>query len=1270
MAADGTIDKLVIKVSADAEAASRSLKSVASALSRMEQATKGGMSGLTSAAVNIRALNSSLKGGSFSKLSALASGLSELSAAARSANGSFTGVQGLASALSSLQSVKGGGVKSMVSALSSMPAALEGLSGIDASATARLASLSSALGSMSGLKAGGLRSIVSQLSEMPALANKLRAMDATVPAKIRQLASAMQGFGDVKAGGMATVIKRLGELPAVVRQYQGLDFASFEAQVKTLTASLNSLATAVGRLGAAYSTLPTSLKTISSASRSVASANTRLEKASIAAKTATAGGGTAMSAAAKDASTFAGKLKELGKPMQAIRSLWQGLKFSILDIVGGALSQTVGAASTYVEDMNLARTVMGSAFQSESDFWKKVQNAYSIDSAEALKYQGVFEEMISGMGIGTEAATKMSRTLTQLGYDLTSFENFKDVSTAMEKIQSGVSGNSLEPMRQIGFDLSIAKIDEDRDDIAAATGIDKSSSEMSQAEKVAARYYEMISQVTESHGDLGRTLTSPANQLRILQSQFAILARNVGGMLLPALSAVVPVLIAIVKAAQSAVASIATLFGIAGLDSYFAALDDVDYSSMEGGLGDATEAADDAGSALSGASDKAKEFKKQLLGFDQINNITDTDSDSGSGGGGSGSGGGGAGAGAFKVPTYDWDLTSQIDATLDKLKGLWNMASAAAFAVKGIQIAKSLLPGLKAAKKELVELAGKSKALEKLKALKLKVRPKFEVGDVAKLGESLKLKVGKSLSKLSVAFDESKLGKATKALRASVAAKAKKLKLAVALTAELGKFTLGSKASAAAKAAGGAISKALGGAKNVIKGLEGPLKVVGELFKFPALGTALKGVGKFVPVLGEVLIAVDLIKGAFDVVKGAIEKLQGTGVFEKLQDSFSQIKSAIDEAFGGGSGFEDFVAQATDFASTVLAEIITEVADIIAAVTPFLTDVISFLGSIFDIVSSIIEGDWSGAAEGAKSAFSSLWSFISRIFGGIGQWFLERGNDIVSALSGIPAAVGGLFAGAWSLASGAFGAVKSFFAEKASQVVAALSGVPGKVGGFFKSAFAFAKSAFAQTKATFAKVATTAISAFTKIPGKIGGFFKSAFKNAKSAVSGLPQWLKEHVVDKVVEKFTSLGSRVGDTFGGAIKGAINSVIGTIESKLNAVIGVAKKIPVLGSKIGDLTISLPRLATGGTISTGQMFVAREAGPELVGQVGSKTGVMNNSQIVDAVSAGVARAVAQAITTTAGGSSSKTVNLSVNLDGRQIIKSINGAQRRAGKVLLEV
>jgi len=50
------------------------------------------------------------------------------------------------------------------------------------------------------------------------------------------------------------------------------------------------------------------------------------------------------------------------------------------------------------------------------------------------------------------------------------------------------------------------------------------------------------------------------------------------------------------------------------------------------------------------------------------------------------------------------------------------------------------------------------------------------------------------------------------------------------------------------------------------------------------------------------------------------------------------------------------------------------------------------------------------------------------------------------------------------------------------------------------------------------------------------------------------------------------------------------------------------------------------AGGGAFNTGQMFVAREAGPELVGTIGGHTAVMNNDQIVSSVAAGVARAVA--------------------------------------------
>ena len=52
------------------------------------------------------------------------------------------------------------------------------------------------------------------------------------------------------------------------------------------------------------------------------------------------------------------------------------------------------------------------------------------------------------------------------------------------------------------------------------------------------------------------------------------------------------------------------------------------------------------------------------------------------------------------------------------------------------------------------------------------------------------------------------------------------------------------------------------------------------------------------------------------------------------------------------------------------------------------------------------------------------------------------------------------------------------------------------------------------------------------------------------------------------------------------------------------------------------------AGGGSFTTGQMFIAREAGPELVGRIGSGTSVMNNDQIVASVSAGVAQGAYQA------------------------------------------
>lgn len=92
------------------------------------------------------------------------------------------------------------------------------------------------------------------------------------------------------------------------------------------------------------------------------------------------------------------------------------------------------------------------------------------------------------------------------------------------------------------------------------------------------------------------------------------------------------------------------------------------------------------------------------------------------------------------------------------------------------------------------------------------------------------------------------------------------------------------------------------------------------------------------------------------------------------------------------------------------------------------------------------------------------------------------------------------------------------------------------------------------------------------------------------------------------------------------------------------------------------------ASGGAFSTGQMFLAREAGPELVGSIGRSTAVMNNDQIVASVSAGVYSAVCAAMGRMSGGkSSSPTINVYVG--GKKItdvvVEEVNSRTMATGQ-----
>jgi hypothetical protein len=83
--------------------------------------------------------------------------------------------------------------------------------------------------------------------------------------------------------------------------------------------------------------------------------------------------------------------------------------------------------------------------------------------------------------------------------------------------------------------------------------------------------------------------------------------------------------------------------------------------------------------------------------------------------------------------------------------------------------------------------------------------------------------------------------------------------------------------------------------------------------------------------------------------------------------------------------------------------------------------------------------------------------------------------------------------------------------------------------------------------------------------------------------------------------------------------------------------------------------------------GEMFIAREAGPELVGSIGRKTAVANNDQIISGIESGVYRAMVAANANSKSGGT-QTIRIINEIDGdvvgEKVIKYHNGKVMQTG------
>lgn len=430
------------------------------------------------------------------------------------------------------------------------------------------------VGDLSGLTRS-LTSIVRASSsisgmDMNAFATNLQGLAAAV-----QPLSALQGMGDISGA-----INALGRLPRVGAALSQMDMGTFAQQMQQATAAVQPFVDQMQRLSTAFARIPAPIQ---EAAANLINYTTHTRQASQ-------------------------ETHSLSKALKLVNFV---AAYSIIKRIVGYFSSFIESSNAYVENLNLFTVTMGAAADEALEFADAVNAAMGIDISQWIQNQGIFKQMASGFGMVEEKANLLSKNLTQLGYDISSYYNIT-ADAAMQKLQSAMAGEQ-EPLRRLGYALDEATLKQ----VALNHGITESISNMSQAQKAQLRYIAIMEQSKKAIGDMTRTIDSPANQLRILESRIETLKRAIGDSLMPVISAALPYVTAFFQILGEAFRNLAAFMGFE--------LPVFDYSDLTKGTDSITAGFED-------ATEASNKFKGTLAGFDQLN-IIGSNSGSGNGSG-------------------------------------------------------------------------------------------------------------------------------------------------------------------------------------------------------------------------------------------------------------------------------------------------------------------------------------------------------------------------------------------------------------------------------------------------------------------------------------------------------------------------------------------------------------------------------------------------------------------------------------------------------------
>ena len=948
----------------------------------------------------------------------------------------------------------------------------------------------------------------------------------------------------------------------------------------------------------------------------------------------------------------------------------------------------------------------GRAFGEDAEemyaYAQKLNDVLGINTQEFMQYSSIYASLLSGFGLNQEKTTTIAKGLSELTYDLWAANNdiikrYEDVAVA---VKSAITGE-IEPIRNLGIPMTEASLQEFIDTThLAGTSIEK----LSEAQKAEVRYAAMVNAAMNQGvvGTYAREMHTAEGALRNLSQSTKGLVQAIGSLFIPILQKVVPYVTAFVKIITDAVFALASLLGID--------IQKISWDSAIGGVGDVAEGAEDAATGLDKASKAAKKLKDYTMGFDELNVINP---DSGSSGGSGGSGGAGGvdwGEGLDLDSLWDDTVFAQASKQVDELKakieeffGKWKTQIAIiGTALAALSVAK-LVSTIGQALQFGDMFLGVMKTIQKLAATAIVITLQYSLmseflGSFID-GEGFKNYIAAMfVGAIGTGILYSMWGPAGLVIGLGVTAAAS-LKAIIdnggITNAESATVALTGLASAAAAVYGAwkLLAKSNIGAFFALLKEGNP--VVGTLAAtFPRLATAFSTIGGWITsaatAVGSFLAGISAPEWA--TIAAVVAAIASAAYF--LYENWEKVKKVVKEFFA-----ENIAPK--------LEEIKRHFENLKTAFGPIGDAFVSLKNRVKDLFSKI---DWS-KLDWIGKLFEGLGGLIFSVAGGViavaFQMIVGAVENFIQIISGLVNLVSGVIRAIVAMFKGDFSKIKDITAQITQGISDLFKGLVGLVVDlvvdFVKGIITWFTKLWDELvgHSIVPDIVEGIVDWFLKLPKKILGpietFVNDIISKFKNMWSSIKSWFSANVAPKFTkaywnEKFDTIKSSLSSKLDSAWekvksffsvekwKKKVVDAVNTIKNNFKMPSLPKIKLEVTWStNVGALKTAVykalglsgwPSLkwstyATGGFPSMGEMFIAREDGPELVGRIGNRPSVANNDQIVEAVSQGVYSAVRAAM---GGGNGGDGQNINIYLDGKQIYASVKRAETQRGRSLM--